>query len=358
MNQRQWYRFTVHAAADVAELLIYDVIGYDFWTGEGVTAKQFVKDLAALPESVATIKVRVNSPGGDVFDAVAIANALKQHKARVEMSIEGLAASAATIITSAGDVIAMADNALLMIHNPWSWAVGEAKDMRKVADDLDKIRGSIIATYRWVSSLSAEEISALMDATTWMDADEAIANGFATDKVEGLRAAALLEPRALAKLPAVPAKYSDRIEALLAKPTTPPVAAAAADVLRACTAAACLEIAEGLITEGATLEQVTARADSVKAAKARAAARATEIRGLCMSAKLPELADDFIADAGVAVSTVRAQLTKVTARLGGAEIDAALAPGHERGVTTAPVLNVLEVHRKRNEPALAAPKGA
>jgi ATP-dependent Clp protease protease subunit len=355
---RQWYRFAVQDAADVAELLIYDVIGFDWWTGEGITAKQFVKDLAALPDSITTIKVRVNSPGGDVFEAVAIANALKQHRARIEMSIEGLAASAATIVTCAGDVIRIADNALMMIHNPWSWVIGESKDMRKTADKLDIIRGSILATYCWVSPLSADELSALMDATTWMDAAEAIANGFATETVEGLRAAALLDPAALAKFPAVPDKYRARLRAVLATPAER-VAASAAEVLRECAAASCLELAEGLLAGGATLEEVHARMQGARDARAQAEARATEIRGLCAAANLPELADDYIRDAAVSTATIRAQLTKITAKLAGTEIDAGLRPDQQLGAAARPGadINVLDVYRKRNERALEAAKG-
>jgi ATP-dependent Clp protease, protease subunit len=190
-----------------------------FGWGGVTTAKTFLDELGKLPESVKRLRVHVNSPGGDAFSAVAIANTLRaesREKGRaVEVSIEGLAASAATIITSAGDVIRIADNALLMIHNPWSYSVGESSDMRKTAEELDKVRDQIIATYQWVSPLSAEELGAMMDETTWMDAVEAVEKGFATEVVEGLRAAASFSPRAIAKLGDVPAKYQAKLEEIV-----------------------------------------------------------------------------------------------------------------------------------------------
>jgi ATP-dependent protease ClpP protease subunit len=363
MSQRQWFRIeNVTTDPSVVDIHIIDFIGdwVDDYFGFGVTAKAFVDELTKLPASVQTIRVHVNSPGGDVFGAVNIANALRDQRMTkgraVEMLIEGLAASAASIVIMAGSTIRIADNAMVMIHNPWWIAAGDAAEMRKAADELDKIRGTIIATYRWQSKLTDEELGAFMDATTWWGADEAIENGFATEKIEGFKAAASLDPKALAKL-SVPEKYRVRVEALVAKPAPAPpapIVATAAEVLRECTTGGCLDLAEGLITAGATLEAVKARVQSAKDAKATATARATEIRGLCAAAKLPELADDYIADAAVAIGTVKAQLTKLAPRVSGPEIDAGLTPASHLGADPAPALNVLDVHRKRNERSLAA----
>jgi ATP-dependent protease ClpP protease subunit len=345
MGQRAWYRFEAKAdTPGVAHLYVYDAIGKSFWDDDTVTAKKFIDDLNALGEDVATIHVHVNSPGGDVFDAVAIANALKQHKASIEMSIEGLAASAATLITCAGDTIRIGDNALIMVHNPWTFAFGEAEDLRKSAELLDKVRDSIVATYRWVSELSVEEIGALMDAETWMDAEEAVKNGFATEVVTGLKAAASIDPRCVAKLTKVPEKYQARVAALTTPPASPPPAPVAADpavILQECTAAGVIELAEGLVKAKATLDEARPRI-----------AVAREIRGLCVLAKLPELAAGYIA-AGTPVATVKDHLTTFTAKRGGAEIDASLTPAGG----AKPVLNTTAIYAERNQ-QLASTKGA
>lgn len=216
-----WYRVENAAAASPtsADIHISDVIGGwgDDIFGDTLTAKSFVDALAALPDTVKTIRLHVNSPGGDVFAALNIANALRDQrvsmKRTVDVFVEGLAASAASIVLMAGTTISISDNALVMIHNPWARTAGDAAAMRAMADRLDKVRQTIIATYRWRSALSEQALGALMDATTWMDADEALANGFATHKVTGLKAAATIDRRVLATL-AIPAKYSDRLTVL------------------------------------------------------------------------------------------------------------------------------------------------
>lgn len=344
MKPRHWFRFE-NTASDptVAEIQIIDVIGdwidemiNDYYgVAATVTAKAFVDQLAKLPEAVSTINVHINSPGGDVFAALNIANALRDQqlsKGRtVNTIIDGLAASAASVIAMAGKTVRMADNALLMIHNPWTVAVGEAADMRKMADTMDTVRGSLIATYQWHAALEPTAIAALMDAETWMTADQALASGFVTEKVEGLKAAASIDRRATATLK-VPDQFRARVDALLAPapaaPTAAPVAASAEDVLRACTDAGLdLAFTNGLIAAKGTPEQVTARVADEKTRRAAVAARATEITALCTAAKVPELAAGYIAGA-MAASDVRVHLTTITAKLDKAEIDASLHPDH------------------------------
>lgn len=215
---KPWYRILNAAASPrVADVHVDDFIGGwgdDFLGNEdALTAKSFLEDLAAIPDSVKTIRLHVNSPGGDVFAAVNIANALREQRLSkqrtIEVTVEGLAASAASVVIMAGNSITMADNALLMVHNPYSLSMGNASELRKTAERLDKIRDSIIATYRWQSPLSEDKIAAMMDATTWMDADEAIENGFATKKIKGLKAAASFDAGTLAKL-SIPDRYRDR----------------------------------------------------------------------------------------------------------------------------------------------------
>lgn len=172
----------------VAEILIYEFIGADFF-GEGMSAKRFADELKALGE-LNKIVVRINSPGGDVFDGQAIYTTLRGHKAEVEVHIDGIAASIASVIAMAGDKIIMPENAMMMIHNPWGFAVGEAADMRKMAESLDKVRESILVTYRAQTELDNTELARMMDEETWMTAAEAVELGFADEMVESVKAAA------------------------------------------------------------------------------------------------------------------------------------------------------------------------
>lgn len=189
MAERQWY--SIKAAADRAEVFIYEQIGEDWWTGEGVTAKAFAADLAAL--KVGHIDLRVNSPGGSVFDGQAIYNAIKRHPARVTAYIDGLAASIASVIVLAADEVVMADNALFMIHNPWGCAQGGADAMRQYADLLDKVRETILSVYRERTGLDDATLTAAMDAETWFTADEAQTFGFIDRIGPGLKLAACFD---------------------------------------------------------------------------------------------------------------------------------------------------------------------
>lgn len=125
------------------------------------------------------LTVWVDSWGGDVFAAAGIYTALKEHKGKVTVKVDGKAASAASVIAMAGDEVLMSPVSIMMIHNPWTVAVGEAKDMRHVADVLDEVKETIINAYQTKTKLSREKISQLMDEETWMSAQKAISEGFA-----------------------------------------------------------------------------------------------------------------------------------------------------------------------------------
>ena len=181
-----WYE--IKNKSEKAEIWIYDFIGEDFWSGGGVTAKNFQKELAEIKAS--QIDLHINSPGGDVFDGIAIYNLLKQHAATVTTYIDGLAASIASVIALSGDKIYMAENALFMIHNPWGSICGEAADMRKFADQLDMVRGAISKSYAAKTGKEESEINSLMDAETWMDADDAVEAGFVDEVTEKMDMAA------------------------------------------------------------------------------------------------------------------------------------------------------------------------
>jgi ATP-dependent protease ClpP protease subunit len=172
------------AAAKRAEILIHESIGEN-WYGDGLTSKRFIKDLEDLGD-VDTIVVRINSPGGAVFDGIAIYNALKAHKAKKEVVVEGLAASAASFIAMVGNTIRMGEGAMMMVHNPWTFAMGDANDMRDVADMLDQVGESLIDIYESRTKLGRDELKELLDAETWLTAKQAIEKGFAdsTDEPE------------------------------------------------------------------------------------------------------------------------------------------------------------------------------
>ena len=173
-----WKIRNQESSSEEAEMLIYGTISDETWWGDEVTPKQFAEDLASLDGK--DLCVRINSGGGDVFAAVAIYNQLKTYPGDVNVRIDGLAASAATIIACAGQKVIMPNNALYMIHNPAMFAFDcfDAKMMRDFADQLDTVKQTIINTYLTRSSLSEDELSQKMDEETWMTADEAKDYGF------------------------------------------------------------------------------------------------------------------------------------------------------------------------------------
>jgi ATP-dependent protease ClpP protease subunit len=171
MSSKSWFKFENKAGEDATTVYVYDEIGY--W---GVTAKEFCDALNGVNTSI--INLKINSPGGDVFDGLAIHNALKGHAAKVNVQVEGLAASIASIIAMAGDEIRMAKNAFFMIHNAWAGCAGNAVDMRKLADTLEKIDGTLVQTYQDRTGGTQKDIREMMAAETWLNADEALAAGF------------------------------------------------------------------------------------------------------------------------------------------------------------------------------------
>lgn len=168
-------KLTVKAAAggDTTELMLYDDVG--FW---GVSSKQFNDALAGI--TTPKISLRINSPGGDVFEGYAMYNALKAHRAEVHVTVDGLAASIASVIAMAGDTITMADPSMMMIHRAWTVAGGNAVDMQAVVNVLAKVDGQIADVYAARAGKPAKDMMAFMDAETWFTAEEALAAGLVT----------------------------------------------------------------------------------------------------------------------------------------------------------------------------------
>jgi ATP-dependent protease ClpP protease subunit len=189
---KTWYEMKaiaapMGAATKTAEIYIYDEIG--MW---GVSAREFARDLKGLGD-LDHITLRINSPGGSVFDGVAIYNLLKNHSATVKSFIDGVAASMGSVIALAGDTVHIAENAFYMIHNPSTVAFGEEKEMEKARNLLAKVKQSMISTYMERSGKTAEEMSAIMDAETWYTGQEAVDAGFATDTTAAIDLAACYE---------------------------------------------------------------------------------------------------------------------------------------------------------------------
>ncbi|HFD3796926.1 TPA: ClpP-like prohead protease/major capsid protein fusion protein [Pseudomonas aeruginosa] len=210
-----WYSIKA-LSRGVAEILLYDEIGV--W---GITAQQFARELKALGD-LSLITLRIHSPGGDVFEGTAIYNLLKNHPARVEAHVDGLAASMASVIAMAADTIYMPENAMMMVHRPWGIQGGEADDMRRYADLLEKIEGTMVAAYMAKTGKSEEDIKSLLKAETWMDGREAVEAGFADQLTEPLAAAAQLTSKRMKEFAHMP----EALKALMQPRASTPAAAA------------------------------------------------------------------------------------------------------------------------------------
>lgn len=176
-GRNDWYSIKNQADGDTAEVYIYDEIGYF-----GVTAQDFVNDLRSV--HAGQIDLHLNTPGGDVFDGIAIYQALKDHPANVTTYVDALAASAGSFIAQAGDTVVMKKNSTMMIHDAAGLAIGNSSDMRELADLLDKTSDNIASIYAERTGGDTETWRAAMQAETWYSADEAVAAGLA-DEVAG-----------------------------------------------------------------------------------------------------------------------------------------------------------------------------
>jgi ATP-dependent Clp endopeptidase proteolytic subunit ClpP len=191
MSKHDWYDIRARGNRS-AEVFVYGDIG-ESWSDETVTAKKFVAELGAL--NVDVLNVRINSIGGSVPDGLAIYNALKRHKASINVSIDGLAASVASLIAMAGDTVQMAANAMIMIHAPWSVVVGNAEEMRDRAELLDKMAQAMATSYARPGGLSQESALALLTdgVDHWYSAEEAKSAGIVDTITEAMQMAASLD---------------------------------------------------------------------------------------------------------------------------------------------------------------------
>ena len=207
-NNQSWYSIKAKAN-DTAEISIYDEIG--FW---GVSAASFAQDLKDCGNNLKQINLHIHSPGGDVFDGIAIYNLLKNHPANVTVYIDGLAASMASVIAMAGNEVIMPENAMMMIHKPWGIQGGDAEDMRKYADLLDKVENTLIPAYANKTGKTPEELAEMLSAETWLNGKECVEQGFADKLAEPLVAMASIKSRKLEDFEKMP----NEIKNMLFKP--------------------------------------------------------------------------------------------------------------------------------------------
>lgn len=196
-----------------ADVFIYGEITKYAWEEYGeVSSTSFKNELDELGDDVEVINLYVNSPGGSVFEGVAIHNMLVRHKAKVVVHVDALAASIASVIAMAGNEIRMPKNSMLMIHNPWTFAMGNAAELRKAADDLDRIGQSAIQSYLQKSGEKLDEdmLKELLDAETWLSADEAFTYGLCDVVEEANQAAASIGEEFLQKYKNVPKKLNSQ----------------------------------------------------------------------------------------------------------------------------------------------------
>lgn len=164
---------------------ILDVIGEDWWTGEGVTSKRIAGALRAIGDG-RDVVVNINSPGGDMFEGIAIYEQLRQHNGHVTVNVLGMAASAASIIAMAGDTINIGRPSFFMIHNCWCLAAGNRHDLAQVAEQLGPFDAAMADVYHARTGVGAKEIAAMMDKETWLNGSAAVEMGFADALLEGV----------------------------------------------------------------------------------------------------------------------------------------------------------------------------
>lgn len=192
------------------DIFIYGEITSYEWGESDVTTTSFKRELDELGD-VTTINLYINSPGGSVFEGIAIHNMLKRHKAKVVARVDGLAASIASVIVMAGDTIIMPKNSMMMIHQPWTFAIGNSAELRKQADDLDRIGKSSMQSYleKAGDKLTEEELIEMLDAETWLSADEAYEYGLCNVVEEENQAVASISDELFSHYKNVPKQLID-----------------------------------------------------------------------------------------------------------------------------------------------------
>lgn len=326
VKDKTWYAVNAsgEAADRVIEVFVYGEIGA--W---GITANQFVQDLRAMDDGVSPVVAAFNSIGGDLFDGLAMHNALSRLGERCIGRIDALAASAASVAVCGAHRVVIAANAMFMIHNPYTYTGGDAEDFRRVADVLDQTLEAIIAAYKAKApNIDDAELRRMVNAETWLTANEALALGLADEVGDGIKVKACLGQGAVLQ------RYQHAPAELVAQldeppeadpdldPVDPPLVPPVVDstklalmVTQRCTAAGISNLIEPL------LKSTQLESEEVVLA---GLARAKAVNDLCVAARLPEFSADYVA-AGLDEAAVRARLfDKIVTSGKGFEIDNSL----------------------------------
>lgn len=330
VKDQHWYSIKALAEAEsnAIEVYVYGEIGA--W---GITANQFIQDLNAVDDGTSPVVVAFNTIGGDLFEGLAIHNALARMGERCIARIDALAASAGSVAACGAHRVVMASNAMLMIHNPYTWVGGDAEDLRRVADMLDQAFEAIIAAYKAKApDIDDAELRRLVNAETWLTAQEALNLGLADEIGNGVQVKACVgQGGALARYRQTPQALLDQLEEGEDEPpaadppdqpppSAPDSAALALMVTQACAKAGIANLIEPIIAATKLADHATVEA---------ALARAKTVRDLCASARLPELTAEFVS-AGLEPAAVRARLfDKLVGSGKGFEIDNSLPPADD-----------------------------
>lgn len=329
-HNRPWYTLK-NQASQTPELYIFDDI--DDWYG--VSAQSVVDQIRNLDAT--DINVRLNSRGGMVFEGIAIYNALRLHKANIHVTIEGLAASIASVIAMAGDTVTIAENAMIMIHNPYGWAQGDAEAMRKTAEVMDKIADSIAVSYTARTGKTIEDMKALMESETWFTAQEALAMGLVDQIDEPVKAAARFD---LSRFTNAPAGFGGSQEIRQdAVPQVPEVSEASAinavAIADLCSQAGYPEKTAALLKANLSQDEVKARL-----------ADYDQIKNLCKTAGFPDKATGFINDDCSLSDVQNSLLTLLTAD--DEPINNALTPKQQGLKPTTCAIDTQAIYSRRN----------
>jgi ATP-dependent protease ClpP protease subunit len=326
VQDKTWYALQASGEATerVIEVFVYGEIGA--W---GITANQFVQDLRAMDDGVSPVIAAFNSIGGDLFDGLAMHNALSRLGERCTGRIDALAASAASVAVCGAHRVVIAANAMLMIHNPYTYAGGGAEDFRRVADVLDQTLEAIIAAYKAKApDIDDAELRRMVDAETWLTANEAVALGLADEVGDGIKVKACLGQGAvLQRFQHAPAELVAQLDEPAEpdpepEPVDPPLVPPIVDsaklalmITQRCTTAGISNLVEPL------LKSTQLESEEIVLA---GLARAKAVNDLCVAARLPEFSAEYVA-AGLDAAAVRARLfDKIVTSGRGFEIDNSL----------------------------------
>lgn len=326
VQDKTWYALQASGEATerVIEVFVYGEIGA--W---GITANQFVQDLRAVDDGVSPVIAAFNSIGGDLFDGLAMHNALSRLGERCTGRIDALAASAASVAVCGAHRVVIAANAMLMIHNPYTYAGGGAEDFRRVADVLDQTLEAIIAAYKAKApDIDDADLRRMVDAETWLTANEAVALGLADEVGDGIKVKACLGQGAvLQRFQHAPVELVAQLDEPpepdpelepVDPPQVPPVvdsAKLALMITQRCTTAGISNLVEPL------LKSTQLESEEIVLA---GLARAKAVNDLCVAARLPEFSAEYVA-AGLDAAAVRARLfDKIVTSGKGFEIDNSL----------------------------------